>query len=102
MGASWVPIKPPANTTIEDTAIINDWAMVNNQTLRGREVKVGVGYKVDVSSFVGISWFKNHPYQVMHLTGIAQMTINKSIIPKINPVNEIHLGITYISGSLFC
>jgi hypothetical protein len=44
MGASWVPIRPPANTTIEDTAIINDWAMVNNQTLRGREVKVGIGY----------------------------------------------------------
>lgn len=39
-GASLVPISPPANTTIDDTAIINDWAMVSNQTLRGRETNV--------------------------------------------------------------
>ncbi|GAB1446629.1 hypothetical protein MASR2M41_24210 [Flammeovirgaceae bacterium] len=42
MGASLAPINPPAKTTMEETAIINDWAKVNSQTLRGREVIVAI------------------------------------------------------------
>ncbi len=40
IGASRVPISPPAKTTKEETAIIRDCAMVRSHTLRGRAINL--------------------------------------------------------------